>query len=138
MFAKESFVDDAEAKRITETIFIVIGCMIFATIMSIVLYWTYSKDSRLFSGILWTMVFMYSIANVVYTAVTKDKMNGVAFRVFIALHSAMSLISMGLLIFYFVLGSKSRYSNNSSSYNSYNNMTTGAPPQYSSMPPPRS
>lgn len=103
---KEKFVDDAEAKRITGTIFIVIGCMGLAAVVSFLLYWAYTTSRQIFSGILWTFVFIYSVINVTFIAVSKSRLKPIPFRFFIALHSIFGLMSMTLFIFYFVRGSQ--------------------------------
>ena len=100
----ERFVDDSEAQRITGTIFIVIGCMVLASVISFLLYYAYTKDTRLFSGILWTIVFVYCVINIAFTAVSKGKLRPFAFRFFIALHSIVALMSMVLFIMYYVRG----------------------------------
>ena len=124
----EKFVDESEAKRITGTIFIVIGCMGLATVLSFLLYWAYSTDKRLFSGVLWTIVFLYSVVNVTFVGVSKNRLKPLAFRFFIALHSSMALISMALFIFYYVRASKNMQAYGVGTYG-YNTPSPASPMQ---------
>lgn len=100
---KEDFeTTDDEAKQISATIFIVIGCMMLAGLIVFLLYWAHSVNKKFFSGILWTFVFFYTIVNVVFIAVSKNRLKPAVFRFFIALHSAFGLMSLGLLSFYYI------------------------------------
>jgi hypothetical protein len=104
--APEKFVDDSQAKQITGTIFIVLGCMALAATFTFLLYWTHSINKKLFSGILWTVVFAYAVINVTFTGISKARLKPVVFRVFIGLHSAIAILSMILFTFYYVRASK--------------------------------
>jgi hypothetical protein len=118
---KESFVDDTQAKQITGTIFIVIGCMALAATVSFLLYWSYTQDKRLFSAILWTFIFVYSVINVTFAAISKNRLKPMVFRFFIALHSSIGIMSMVLLIFYYVRASKGMVASDSGQM--YNNFS---------------
>lgn len=127
---KDSFVSRSEESKLSASIFIVIGCMIVATIMSLLLFWTYRLDPRLCYGILWSIVFVYAAGNLIYTAVAAKSMTSRTFRVFLAIHSIMTCISAPLLIYYFIYGSyavSARKAALSRSSSSYGNSTYEAP-----------
>lgn len=102
----EAFVDDKNAQNIVGTIYIVIGCMLLSVTLTILMYWAYTKNSNLFAGILWTLILLYAVANVTFIGLSKSRLQPFAFRFFIALHSVIGMLSIGLLIFYFVKGSR--------------------------------
>lgn len=115
----DTFVDDDEAKRMTATIFIVLGCMVLATSVSFLLYWAYNREPRLFSAILWTIVFLYTVTNAAFVGISKNRMKLMAFRFFIALHSAMGLMAMAIFIFYYVKASNSLRATSASPMSNY-------------------
>jgi hypothetical protein len=116
---QEKFVTDDEAKNITASNFIVIGSMVGTTLLSIFLFWAYTLETRIFAAILWTLVFLYTIINIGFTAASRDKLKPFAFRFLISLHSVMCLVSMGLLIFYYIKGINAYRSYTSSRISGY-------------------
>ena len=114
----ETFVDDTTAQNIVGTTYIVIGCMLLAVVLTLLLYWSYSKNVNLFAGILWTIVLLYTAGNVTFIGISKSRLQPFAFKFFIALHTIMGILSIGLLIFYFVKGSSLTIHNSNSIINS--------------------
>lgn len=102
---KEKFVDDNEAKQMTGTIFIIIGCMGVSATVSFLLYWAYMKEKTLFAGILWALMFCYAIINLAFIIVSKSKMKSLPFRFFIGLHSVISLMTLMLFTAYLIKAS---------------------------------
>lgn len=116
MAKSEPFIDDDEAKQMTGTTFIVIGCMALAAATSSLLYWAYNRHVSLFHGIMWTIVFMYSTINLAFIAVSKNRLKPLMFKFFIALHSTIAIISLLLFTVYFITASKGMSSRSISQY----------------------
>ena len=124
----EAFVDEPSAQSIVGTIYVVIGCMLLSVTLTVLMYWAYNKNVNLFAGILWTLVLLYAAGNVTFIGLSKERLQPFAFRFFIALHSVMGILSMGLLVFYFVKGSS--VSINASHEVTNHSYGTPSPPEY--------
>ena len=104
---RDKFIDSSQEGQMSITIMTLVGCMTFATVLSLLLFWTYRLDPRICYGILWTLVFIYATTNLIYTIVKAKLLSPTAFKIFLAMHSVMILMAIPLLIYYFVYGVRS-------------------------------
>ena len=129
---QDTFVDSSQEGKMTISIMVVISCMTFATFLSFVLFWTYNQDPRLFSGILWSIVFTYAFGNLIYTVVSASKLSATSFKIFLSIHCIVSLMAAVLLIFYFVRGARAVHARKAASMSRGYSSGYTSPPMMSS------
>jgi len=95
----ETFVDQAQAINITQTVFVGIGLMVLAALIAILFIWSYQKGgSSLFITIYSAIVLAYVIKVVTLIAIIRDKLTPIEFQLYLGSAAATALMSIGILI----------------------------------------
>lgn len=112
----EPFVDESQTQSIVGNVFIGVGLMILATILTVVFYWSYNKEKLLFITILCVVVFIFSVKMIILVAALRTKMNPIIFRLYMGSTTFMSMMSLILIIYFAVKTSQRLRGSSSSSY----------------------
>jgi hypothetical protein len=77
----EQFVPDKDTGSIVTNIFISLGLMIVAMLITWLFIWSYEKDRSLFITIFAVVAFLYAAEIAVFIAINTDKLDTITFRI---------------------------------------------------------
>jgi len=114
----ENFVSGSDTTNVVENIFIVLGAVVIAIILTILFYVSYHKNKNLFISLLMGIIFLYSLMNIIGIIVIRSSLNTTFFKVYLGAGTVIGFITVILLIIFSVIASKeiNRGSRDSAAY----------------------
>jgi len=112
----ETFITESETRKSVGSIFIAMGVMIVAAIISILFYWSYHKEKTLFIAIFAGIIFIYSIQMLVLVTVLRSKLNNAIFKLYMGTVVFMTFLSFILLVIFGIKAAKKLNETSSSPY----------------------
>jgi vacuolar-type H+-ATPase subunit I/STV1 len=91
----EPFVDNAQAKSLTETILIGIALMVFATIITFIFLSAYNKSKYLFIVVYSLMVLVYSIIMISLILMKKEVLSQLQYEMYMG--SSLGIIIVAII-----------------------------------------
>lgn len=115
---KESFVTEDDSKAIVANVFISVGLMIAAMIITGIFYWSFNKNPLLFISILCAIMFFYTIKVIIIAALMREQFKSkMMFMILMGGTVFMSLLSLILTIMFGIKASQGGRSSSASNYN---------------------
>lgn len=98
----EPFVTDAETKLLLNRIFIGIGLMIGASLISVMLYWSYQKSRSIFIVVMNIILLAYAIEMIILTHSIRDKLDVNMYYTFMGSAVAVGFIALFMIMIFLI------------------------------------
>lgn len=115
-FETEPFVTEEDSKTIVSNVFISVGLMIAAMIVTGIFYWSFNKNPMLFICILCALIFFYTVKVITITALMREQFKSK--RMFMVLMGGTVFVCLLTLILAIMFGIKANQGGRSSSSSS--------------------
>jgi ABC-type multidrug transport system fused ATPase/permease subunit len=102
----EQFVSESESTSIVGSIFMGIGLMVLAMLITWLFLWSYQKEKLLFIVVLSVVVFLYSVEMVAFIALQRGKLSPLMFRIFMGSSVMISIMCIILIIVFSIKASQ--------------------------------
>lgn len=102
----EPFVNDKDSVVIVQNVFIMVGAIIVATLITTLLYWAYNREKTLFIAIMSALIFLYSLTNVIGFTIIRGALTNIFFKMYLGLSIIVCILSIVLIILFSIKASK--------------------------------